>query len=144
MTFAEEFARTQGKPIDVGGRSVVAMLRHQVHAGDRVRVVWRRSVDAPIQGIRIKLQGGTLTIDGKELADVVLWHDTAPRESVIVCNAKQSAELRVWNCWRDDRGVMQAWVGNAGMRVEKVADDKLTAECNSRPEVTFEDLTTSS
>jgi len=35
MTLAEEFARTQGKPIYVGGRAVVPMLKHEVHMGSR-------------------------------------------------------------------------------------------------------------
>jgi hypothetical protein len=140
MTFAEEFARNQGKAIDVDGRPVVPMLRRDVRPGDRVRVVWRSSIDSPVQGIRIKLHGGSLTGEGKELTDVVLWRDTAPQESTMICNAKRSAELRVWNCWRDDHGVMQAWVGNAGMQIVHATDDKLTVRCNSRPEVTFEDL----
>jgi hypothetical protein len=28
--------------------------------------------------------------------DIVLWRDTAPDESVFVCHAKKTAELRIW------------------------------------------------
>ncbi len=77
---------------------------------------------------------------GADLKDVVLWRDTAPDESVFVCHSKKVAELRIWNCWRDDRGVMQAWIGNAGMRVRESSLNIMTVECNARPEVTFSDL----
>lgn len=49
-------------------------------------------------------------------------------------------ELSLWNCWRDDRGATQAWVGNSGMIVEELGGGVLRFRCNSRPEVTFEDL----
>lgn len=141
MTFAEEFARAHGNPIEAGGRTVVSILRHPVRSGDQVRIVWRKSIPSPVQGIRLKLQGGSLAIDGVKFADVVLWRDTAPHESVIVCNASRSTgELRVWNCWRDDRGVMQAWVGNSGMVVEERDARALRVLCNCRSEVTFADL----
>jgi hypothetical protein len=89
----------------------------------------------------MKLHGGTIVVDNKELKDVVLWRDTAPHEMTIVCKSDRRAELRVWNCWRDDRGTIQAWVGNSGMSVQPGDDgNRMTIECNSQPTVTFEDL----
>jgi len=88
----------------------------------------------------MKVKGGSLSLGDVDLNDFVLWRDTAPNESVFDCRSKKSVELRIWNCWRDDRGVMQAWVGNAGMRVSESSSNVMTVECNSRPEVTFQDL----
>lgn len=138
MSFSEEFIRTQGQPIDVDGHPVVGILRHQVQEGDRVRISWRRWIATPVQGISLGLHGGSISVDGRKHFDIVLWRDTSPDETVLVCN--QSGELRMWNCWRIHHDVIQAWVGNAGMRVHKVSDDRVIAECNSRTEVTFQDL----
>lgn len=91
----------------------------------------------------MKVCGGKFSIGeaGKaDLNNVVLWRDTAPDEAVFVCHSRKVAELRVWNCWRDDRGVMQAWIGNAGMRVSELDTNAVRVECNSRSEVTFSDL----
>lgn len=140
MTFAEEFAKNHGQAIAVGGHEVVPMLRRVVRPGCRIRVIWTRAAPVPVQGIRMKVQGGKLSMDGADLRDVVLWRDTAPDESVFVLHSKSVAELRIWNCWRDDRGVMQAWVGNAGMRTRESGPNVITVECNARSEVTFADL----
>lgn len=141
MTFAEEFAKNQGKPISVGGREAVPMWRRTVSPGCRVRVIWRIARPVPLQGIRLKIQGGKLSMgDQPDANNVVLWRDTAPDETVFVCHAKETAELRVWNCWRDDRGVMQAWVGNAAMRAVDSGPNAVTLECNARQNVTFADL----
>jgi len=140
MTFSEDFAKNQGRPIVFGGRTLEPMLRRTVAPETRVRVVWRSAAEVPVQGIRMKLQGGSLILGDTELKDVVLWRDTAPDESVFVCRSKRATELRIWNCWRDERGVTQAWIGNAGMRTTEFAAGIIAVECNSRPEITFRDL----
>lgn len=140
MTFAQEFAKNQGQPLIVNGQEVVPMMRRTVLPDSRIRVIWRSARPLPVQGIRIKVQGGKLSMGGTELNEVVLWRDTAPDETVFVCHAKKPAELRIWNCWRDDRGVMQAWVGNAAMRVVESGPNSVSVACNARQEVTFADL----
>ena len=140
MNFSESFQHNKGQAILVDGREIVPMLRIAVGAEDRVRIVWKSAIEAPVQGIRVKLDRGKLAVADQDLADVVLWRDTAPAETVLVCRCKGAAELRVWNCWRDGHGVMQAWVGNAGMRAEEREPRVFAVECNSRLEVTFKDL----
>lgn len=139
MTFAELFAGNRGEPIQVDGAQVIAMLRRAVRPGCTVRVRILAAVQAPIQGVRIKIIGGKLLSGSKRFDDIVLWRDTAPQETTLVCSARKDCEVRIWNCWRDEREVMHAWVGNAGMRVRE-GEGVLTFECNSGPEVTFADL----
>ena len=140
MTFSEEFTKSRGEPFVYDGQRIVQMIKQSVQPGSRVSVTLRNAIATPVQGIRLKLQGGSLRLGQNELKDVVLWRDTAPDESVFVCCAKKESELRVWNCWRDNRGVTQAWVGNAAIRTEQVTPARVRAACNSRPEVTFADL----
>jgi hypothetical protein len=100
-------------------------------------VIWRTARETPVQGICMKVKSGKLLLGEEDFDDLVLWRDTAPDETVFVCRAKKKAELCVWNCWRDDRGVMQAWIGNAGMRLSESGSNTIRVESNSRSEVTF-------
>lgn len=140
MTFGERFIENRGKAIEVDGESVVPALRYTVSQDDHVRIIFRRCVSEPVQGICLLLKGGSLEFNGRDFKQPVVWRDTAPDETGLICKTKKPRELLIWNCWRDDRQVMQAWIGNAGMRITKSADQRFTIECNSRPEVTFKDL----
>jgi hypothetical protein len=140
MNFSERFAQNRVERILVDGREIVSILRIPVRPGDRVRIAWNHAIETPLQGIRVRLHKGKLSIMEQDLEDVVLWRDTAPPESVLECRSRGEAELRIWNCWRDHLGVMQAWVGNAGMRVEERGSRTFRLECNAREEVTFSDL----
>jgi len=72
--------------------------------------------------------------------DIVLWADTSPAEVLITCDGKGLKAVSLWNCWRNDLGVTQAWVGNAAMMIQDVRPGVVRIRCNSRPEVTFQDL----
>ncbi|HSC14144.1 MAG TPA: hypothetical protein VLI71_03465 [Gammaproteobacteria bacterium] len=79
----------------------------------------------------MKLDKGTLLVNGESLKDVVLWMDTAPDRVELVCNVKPTgAELRVWNCWRDAEGIMQAWMGDAGIVVVDISSDRTVLRCS--------------
>jgi hypothetical protein len=138
--FGAEFTKNQGRPIMVNGERVVQLVKRPIDPGSRIRVVWRRTIEAPVQGIRIKVRHGKLLLGDQELEDVVLWRDTAPDEVVFAYRSKKASEVLVWNCWRDDLGVVQAWIGNAGIRVREETSDHVTVDCNSRREITFTDL----
>ena len=140
MTFGEQFARGHGQPIQIDGHTVQMIYRREAHRGLTLRVRWVRRVDAPVQGISVSIKGGTLQVADSRAKDVVLWADTAPDEVILRCDGRNVREISLWNCWRDGRHVTQAWVGNAGMMVEERDAGALRFHCNSRPEVTFEDL----
>jgi hypothetical protein len=116
-TLGELFSRAKGAPIQVDGITIHAIYRRYVVANQLVRVRWRRYIETPVQGVRLKLHTGrSLTMNGRRLKDVVLWSDTSPPEVELLCD--EEGELRIWNCWRDSTGAIQAWIGNAGMVIE--------------------------
>lgn len=120
MALAELLAAAEGKPITYEGLLVHGIVRRQI--ADRITVCVRRlnAVSSPVQGLRVKLDGGEMVVNTQRLKDVVLWADSAPHEVHLVCLPKgKSATLKIWNVWRDGNGVMQAWIGNAGMLVEE-------------------------
>lgn len=88
----------------------------------------------------MSVKGGLLRVADSQAKDVVLWTDTAPDEVILQCDGRKIREISLWNCWRDEREVTQAWVGNSGMIVEARDKGVLRFCCNSRPEVTFEDI----
>lgn len=140
MTFAERFAQSQGQPIEVEGHAVHALYRRKADRGLVIRIRWCQRVDEPVQGVSVSLKGGTLQVADSKAKHIVLWTDTAPEEVALKCNGTNVRELSLWNCWRDDRGVTQAWAGNSGMIVEELDAGVIRFRCNSRPEITFEDI----
>lgn len=83
------------------------------------------------QGLRIKIRGGELTIDGVTASEFVLWRDTAPPavDVEVSWKAKGARSLRIWNCW-EHNGVMHAWIGNAAMRVDDVGAGTVRLRCS--------------
>ena len=96
------------------------------------------------QGLRIRVRGGLIELNGRQLNDVVLWSDTAP-DTVFVqflpAAGETSMTVRVWNAWRDTSGTMQTWIGNAGMLVEPKEDGSTVLRCSDGfGEPSFDDL----
>lgn len=94
------------------------------------------------QGIRLKIRGGDLEVNGVSGPDVVLWQGASlHRVDVLVRWTEHGARsLRVWNCW-EVNGVMHAWLGNAGMRVERVPGGVVVLRCSDGlGDPDFEDL----
>lgn len=142
MDLAQRFIESKGGPIEVDGRLVHSIFRRKVERSTAVRLTRQASsASGPVTGLRLKVQRGSLRVNEASFADVVLWSDTSPYEVVVRCEVpKGGTELRVWNCWRDEQGVMQAWLANAGMLV---AEDggRVTLRCSSGPGgVSFDDL----
>jgi len=84
----------------------------------------------PAQGLRLKVDKGSVVVDGRKYKDVVLWADSAPADVEVTCDTgkNSTAELRVWNCWKEDDGVMQAWLGDAGMVIDE-HDQRVSIRC---------------
>lgn len=131
-TLAERFAATRGAPQTVDGTLVHSIYRRSVDQGTALTLRWIHAAQTPRQGIRIKLDRGTVVVSGQTLKDVVLWADTSPGHVQIICETgkRPSGELRVWNCWMDEQGVMQAWIGDAGMVVEDSTGARVRIKCS--------------
>jgi hypothetical protein len=121
---ADRFAASRGAPIWIGGDEVYCIYRRLLAHGDEL-IVRRRSARAePVSGLRLKLRNGQFAVGERRFAEVVLWADTSPAEVALGCDAGGGeAELAMWNCWRSSGGVVQAWLGDAGMVVEEPTDD---------------------
>ncbi len=108
----------------------------------RISIEFRSVGSAFRQGLRLKVRGGQLEIDGVEAADFALWHDTAPSQVEVNVHwkGKGPRSLRIWNSW-EYNGVAHAWLGNAGMRVEEFEPGRFVLRCSDgEGEPEFDDL----
>jgi hypothetical protein len=130
-TLAEQFIVARGASLHVNGCTVVNMYRRPVGSDQKVKVSARPAVEQPVQGLRIKLVDGLIQINDQFLKEIVIWFDNAPPNFEFSCHPKkQITELRIWNCWRDSRGGVQSWIGNAGMIAEE-EDSDVVLRCST-------------
>lgn len=117
---ADLFAAARSPTIEWEGATAHAMWEVDP-VPNELAIEFRGAIAVPVQGLAIKLEGGVLRTNGVEAKHLTLWQDTAPKELRIVVAKKGKAKLRIWNIWREPVGghdVTQAWLGNAGMRIE--------------------------
>lgn len=134
------FAEQQASEIDWNGP--LFSLYELPSEVSRLRVQFRARASDLRQGVRLKIRGGELEANGVLASDLVLWQDASPAvlDVQVRWQAKRARSLRVWNCW-EVNGVMHAWLGNAGMRVERVSPSSLTLRCSDGDgEPSFDDL----
>ncbi len=141
MTLSELLAQSKGQPIRWQEHWVHAIYRVKAHDGLTLCLRWtRRGPTTPVQGVSFQLKGGRFSVLGTKSSGVVLWADR-PEDVLLRCEGRGVKELSLWNCWRDSRGVMSAWVGNAGMLIDDRDPHVIRFRCNSNPdEITFDDL----
>src|SRR6185437_635144 len=105
-TLAERFARDRGAPQEVDGLVVHNIYRRKVGDREHIRIRRLRAVSVPPQGLRVKVDRGSLLINKQELKEAVLWAETAPEEVEATCRLRGAAgELMIWNCWQNSAGV---------------------------------------
>jgi hypothetical protein len=99
--------------------------------------------EQPVQGIQLRMRGGTMTVNDTDSGDIVLWNDTAPArvEIEIRTKPKGRTSLKLWNVWRGGQGVTQAWLGNAAIRVQDEPSGRTVLHCSDgQGEPDFDDL----
>jgi hypothetical protein len=145
-TLSDMFAAAKAPRIDWAGESVYAIYEIDP-VPDGMIVEFLRAKDAPVQGLSLTAKGGMLMINNIEASDIALWHDTAPAKVSVRVKRKPRAKmtLKFWNIWRQGTGetsIIQAWQGDAGMRIDKVGGGKeLLLRCSDgEGPVDFNDL----
>lgn len=140
---ATAFAEQRSTAIDWNGVRVHSLVQFdEVPSGMTLTFVSGKT--DPVQGVELRMRGGTLLVNGHESADIVLWWDTAPPEVRVEVRTygRQPPVLKLWNIWRGSRDVTQAWLGNAGIRIEgDPASGRFCIRCSDGlGEPSFDDL----
>lgn len=144
---AELFAAARSPTIEWEGHFVHAIWE-LVPVPEQLAIEFRSATSAPVQGLAVKLEGGTLCANGVEAKHLTLWQDTAPREVCVMIAKNGKARLKIWNIWRETKGhydVTHAWLRNSGMRIEPSGEDgEMVLRCSDGiGPVSFDDLVVS-
>jgi hypothetical protein len=91
---AELFARTQGAPQNVEGTMVHSIYRRGVASGQLVLIRRIRAIDTPTQGLRVKVDKGTVTVHGQKLKEAVLWARQLTTGSTSTVRSRQGGGRR--------------------------------------------------
>ena len=118
---------------------------YEMAAPQKFVVTILRSRASPVQGLTLKSYGGSLRINDVESPEMLIWADTAPARMTVCFKPSEGrrAKLKIWNTWRGKVGgvdVTQAWLGNAGMRVERSGSDLYFHCSDGEGPVDFKDL----
>ena len=121
------FEEARSACIEWGGEPLYGL--YELTSPDGLEVEFLSSINTPVQGLALKIYGGILEIEGTEAHEMLLWCDTAPTKVPVSIKTDpgKKAKLKIWNVWRGKVGgvdVTQAWLGNAGMRIEQSAGGK--------------------
>jgi hypothetical protein len=139
-TLALRFQRSKGQPVQHEGNEVFPLYQRPIPKGRwRITISRIAAKDTPVQGLRLKASIGKFQINGQCLSDVILWADTSPDNLTFYLSSNKDVVLKVWNVWSVS-GILQAWIGNAGMLIQdRESDVKL--ECSDGVgDVSFGDL----
>jgi hypothetical protein len=109
---------------------------------EEMQIEFLKAESSPVQGLSLGIEGGVLSVNGIEAEDMVLWHDTAPITVSVRVIAKPNEKpiLKMWNVWRAGRDVTQAWLGNAGMRIEETGNQLLLRCSDGEGPIDFSNL----
>ncbi|MHA7683082.1 hypothetical protein [Cupriavidus sp. PET2-C1] len=78
-TLALLFQESQGQPVILDDVSVVPIHRLPLAAGKwHVGLERVSAKNSPVQGLRLKVDRGYITVAGQRQKDIVLWADTSP------------------------------------------------------------------
>ncbi len=132
-TLSAIFQRTHGAPIEIDGRIILPSFKFKLESGRKELTVRRlKSSSAPVSGLRIKAVKGEIEVNGQVHPEIILWSDTSPEIVSLIVKSRSGCELRMWNVWRYEGGV-QAWIGNAGIVINKLGDS-VRLECSGGSE----------
>lgn len=141
------FEEAKATCVDLEGEPLYGLYEMPAPRGLLVEIL--RSKPSPVQGLTLKAYGGVLRINDVEAPEMLIWADTAPDRVTVTFRPwkGRKAKLKIWNVWRGQVGgvgVTQAWLGNAGMRIEQAVDGKeLMLRCSDgEGSVDFGDLET--
>jgi hypothetical protein len=116
----ELFEAARAAVVDWEGAPLYGLYEFE-SAPKEMCVEFLKAKTSPVQGLKLSIDDGLLEIEGVEAQTMLLWYDTAPLKVPVRIIAKPNEKpiLKMWNVWRAGRDVTQAWLGNAGMRIDQ-------------------------
>lgn len=128
---ASLFMAAKAPVVDWHGEPAYAIYEFEQSART-IRFEMSSAGPAPVQGLRLRIRNGTIEVKGVVARDMVLWADSASSTTVCLVQNQGSkrAQLKCWNVWRERDDLIQAWLGNAAMRVDELGPDHVRLRCS--------------
>ena len=145
-TLAQLLSEAKGGPIDFEGKIVGMSYKVPVTKAQEIEVEILQFNEYPQQGFEVSIdqREGYIEVNGRKLTAPTFWTSTAPRMFSFRCFPKKTEGImNIWNVWEnvEYKENIDAWVGNAGLYIEKIDDESIVLHCsNGVGDVNFEDL----
>lgn len=150
MTLGDRFLKSKGQSIELDGLTV--HMSYEKRVSSDVRALEITVVQASSRfrhGISMSAHGAKMRINGQTLQKAIVWTDTAPFPLVVELISRSSANVpevaarsvRFWNSWDDGSGITHAWIGNAGLLIDRQSESVVRLRCSDGGgEIDFESL----
>ena len=129
VIFEDCFIKSQGKPINYRGQTLIQVDYMPVSDGDTFNLFFEEKNSDWDQAVCIDVEGGALIIENERISGkdgVNLWENKAPKKIKIEVDLKnkKKGKLIVYNAWDWGDGVTQAWHNGAAMYVEHISNGR--------------------
>ena len=149
--FDKIFSTKKERPIKYKGNYLVRFDDIPFENGDSFLLTFEKTNSKWRQGIGLVIFG-FFEINGRKYKDrIVLWEDTAPKETTVILWEEKSKRyhskrlpkkglLGIKNIWDTGDGVIESWYGGAAMIVEKIENGKRYWCNDGHPDENFDDI----
>ena len=128
MNLAERFLQEGARSIDHDARVVHSAVPIDIPARCTISVHRLTARTDRVQVVNLRLEAGSLQVNGARGPALRLRADTAPERVTLIASADEPTTLWVWNGWID-QGLPQAWVGEAAIEHD-LDGDRHTLRCS--------------
>jgi len=138
-SLAAAFSKGNGRKVTWKGQTVESVIEIPVQDGDRIMLTRLTSSTTRAQALKLGIDKGELRANGVLMQTAAIWTHTSPLEIQIDVVGRRAKSVDVWNSWSSD-GVDSAWLGNAGMVVERTSSITTLRCSDGLGDPTFDDL----
>ena len=138
-TLVHSFRRGNHRKATWQGHTVHSYLTLSVTDGSRIHVTRLSASPIRAQALKIGVDKGELRANGVLASTVAIWSHSAPETATIDVVGRRARSIDLWNAWSFD-GVDSAWLGHAGMLVERRGAEHTLSCSDGLGSVSFTDL----
>ncbi|MEW6352613.1 MAG: hypothetical protein AB1646_26500 [Thermodesulfobacteriota bacterium] len=138
----EMFAASKGEPVEYKGKTVHQMAVQNVSGRGKVRARFLQAADAPVQGLLVEIEKGTILWNERERKLFGFWSDSVvegaePEYKTL----SEGSRVKIYNAWREKgSGLVFARCLHAGMLVKETGNRLILRCSDGIGEPDFNDL----
>jgi len=133
ICFQDEFTKSNAKPIEYKGKTLVLRDHYNVVDGDGFKISIEQINSERRQGVTLSIPKHDIIISGQTFHHgVVLWQDLVSKDTLISIHLKQKTigVLSIYNSWDWGEGIKESCHNGAAMHIEKINKNHKRYWCN--------------